>query len=293
LLIDLNGYTTHAKSELFALRPAPVQLSWLGYLGTLGAPWYDYVITDRFVTPPATQVFFSERFAYLPECYCPSDTKRPVAVPAPDRAACRLPETGFVFCCFNNSYKILPAMFDVWMRLLRAVPGSVLWLAPGSKTAAANLRREAAARSVDPVRLVLAPRVDLPEHLARHSHADLFLDTMPYNAGATANDALFMGVPVLTCVGETMASRVAASQLNAIGLPELVTTGLADYEALALTLAGEPSLLQGYRARLSANRATHPLFDMARFTQALDDLLLAAWESHPLHAEHFASPRSP
>ena len=284
LLIDLNGYTTHAMSELFALRPAPVQLSWLGYLGTLGAPWYDYVITDRFVTPPAAQEYFSERFAYLPDCYCPSDTKRPVAAAAPARAACVLPEQGLVFCCFNNSYKILPAVFDVWMRLLGAAPGSVLWLAQGSATAVANLRREAAARGVDPMRLVFAPRVGLPEHLARHAHADLFLDTAPYNAGTTANDALFMGVPVLTCSGETMASRVAGSQLKAIGLPELVTTCLADYEALALTLAKEPSLLQSYRARLAANRTTHPLFDMARFTRALDDLLLAAWENRRLSA---------
>jgi predicted O-linked N-acetylglucosamine transferase (SPINDLY family) len=279
LLIDLNGYTTHAKSELFALRPAPVQLSWLGYLGTLGAPWYDYVITDRFVTPPAAQAFFSERFAYLPECYCPSDTKRPVATTVPARAACGLPERGLVFCCFNNSYKILPAVFEIWMRLLGAVPGSVLWLAPGSVTAAANLRREAAARGVDPLRLVFAPRVGLSEHLARHAHADLFLDTTPYNAGTAANDALFMGVPVLTCAGDTMASRVAGSQLNAIGLPELVTTRLADYEALALALAVEASLLRGYRARLAANRTTHPLFDMARFTHGLDDLLVAAWEN--------------
>ena len=278
LLIDLNGYTTHAKSEIFALRPSPVQLSWLGYLGTLGAPWYDYVITDRFVSPSAAQAHFVERFLYLPECYCPSDTRRTVATP-PTRAQCALPEQGFVFCCFNASYKILPAVFSVWMRLLGAVPGSVLWVAPSHATAAANLCREAAARGVDPARLVFAPRVGLPEHLARHVHADLFLDTTPYNAGTTANDALFMGVPVLSCAGETMASRVAGSQLRAIGLPELVATSLADYETLALRLAREPSLLARYRARLAANRATHPLFDMARFTHALDDLLQAAWEN--------------
>jgi predicted O-linked N-acetylglucosamine transferase (SPINDLY family) len=279
LLIDLNGYTTHARSEIFALRPAPVQLSWLGYLGTLGAPWYDYVITDRFVSPPATQAFFTERFLYLPDCYCPSDTKRAIAPVAPTRAACGLPEQSFVFCCFNNSYKILPAVFEVWMRLLSAVPASVLWLAPTIATAGVNLRREAAARGVDPARLIFAPRVALPEHLARHAHADLFLDTAPYNAGATANDALFMGVPVITCAGATMASRVAGSQLTAIGLPELVTYRLADYEAQALALARDPAQLLQLRARLAANRRTHPLFDMARFTRALDDLLLAAWEN--------------
>jgi protein O-GlcNAc transferase len=281
VLVDLNGYTTHARSEIFVSRPAPVQVSWLGYLGTLGAPWYDYVLTDRFVVPPAQQAFFTERTLYLPDCYCPSDTRRPVASQVPDRAACGLPAEGVVFCCFNNSYKILPQLFDVWMRLLAAVPGSVLWLAPGQASAGVNLRREARARGVDPARLVFAQRVSLPEHLARHAHADLFLDTTPYNAGTTANDALFMGVPVLTCAGETMASRVAGSQLTAIGLPELVTTNLADYEALALTLAGDRTRRAQTRARLAANHLTTPLFDMARFTLALDDLLLAAWENRP------------
>jgi predicted O-linked N-acetylglucosamine transferase (SPINDLY family) len=279
VLIDLNGYTTYAKSEILALKPAPLQISWLGYLGTLGAEWCDYVLTDRFAAPPALQPFFSERFLYLPDCYCPSDTRRPVAARAPDRAACGLPEQGVVFCCFNNSYKILPAVFDVWMRLLRQVPGSVLWLAPGNSTARANLCREAAARGVLPEQLIFAPRVSLDEHLVRHVHADLFLDTLPYNAGTTANDALFMGVPVVTCAGENMVSRVAGSQLHAIGLPELVTQSLADYEALALALAAEPARLRALRQRLAAHRATQPLFDMARFTRALDDLLLATWEN--------------
>jgi protein O-GlcNAc transferase len=285
VLIDLNGYTTHAKSEIFALKPAPVQLSWLGYLGTLGAPWYDYVLTDRFVSPLAAQEYFVERFLYLPECYCPSDTRREVAAAVPSREDCGLPRQGFVFCCFNASYKILPSMFALWMRLLAALPGSVLWLAPASATAAVNLRREAAAREVNPARLVFAPRAELPQHLARHAHADLFLDTTPYNAGTTANDALFMGVPVLTCAGETMASRVAGSQLRAIGIAELVTENLADYEALALRLARAPTLLDTYRARLAANRATHPLFDMARFSRALGELLLAAWENRRAQQE--------
>jgi predicted O-linked N-acetylglucosamine transferase (SPINDLY family) len=279
VLIDLNGYTTHSKSEIFALRPAPVQMSWLGYLGTLGASWCDYVLTDRFACPPQLQPFFSERFLYLPDCYCPSDSQRPVAAQVPTRAACALPEHGVVFCCFNNAYKILPAVFTVWMRLLAAVPGSVLWLAPASATARTNLCREAAARGIDSERLVFAPRVNLPEHLARHVHADLFLDTTPYNAGTTANDALFMGLPVLTCAGETMASRVAGSQLTAIGLPELITKSLADYEARALELAREPQRLSALRARLAANRHTQPLFDMVRFTRALDDLLISAWEN--------------
>ncbi len=281
VLFDLNGYTTHEKSEVFALRAAPVQVSWLGYLGTLGADWYDYLLTDRFVAPPAQQAFFSERLLYLPDCYCPSDTRRPVAAARPDRAGCGLPAEGMVFCCFNNCYKILPAVFDVWMRLLAAVPGSVLWLSPAEPIACANLRREASARGVDPLRLIFAPRVSLPEHLARHAHADLFLDTTPYNAGTTANDALFMGVPVLTCAGDTMASRVAGSQLTAIGLPELITDCLADYQAQALRLARDRPLLARYRQRLEVNRRNSPLFDMARFTRALDDLLLAAWENRP------------
>jgi len=280
VLIDLNGYTTHSKSEIFALKPAPVQLSWLGYLGTLGAPWYDYVITDRFVSPPAAQEHFVECFLYLPECYCPSDTRREVAAAVPSRADCGLPEQGFVFCCFNASYKILPSVFALWMRLLAALPGSVLWLAPASATAAVNLRREAATREVNPARLVFAPRAELSQHLARHAHADLFLDTTPYNAGTTANDALFMGVPVLTCAGETMASRVAGSQLRAIGLAELVTENLADYEALALRLAREPALLDTYRARLAANRSTHPLFDMARYARDFEDAMERLWSDH-------------
>jgi len=280
VLIDLNGYTTYAKSEIFVSKPAPVQITWLGYLGTMGAGWYDYVLTDRFACPPALQPFFTERFLYLPDCYCPSDTKRPTAAVAPGRAACGLPDEGFVFCCFNSCYKILPSVFDVWMRLLAELPGSVLWLAPGNASARASLSREARLRGVDPARLVFAPRVSLAEHLARHAHADLFLDTAPYNAGTTANDALFMGVPVLTCTGDTMSSRVAGSQLCAIGMPELATTSLGEYEALALALARDPVRLRSCRQRLRANRTTHPLFDMTRFTHALEELLLDAWENH-------------
>jgi predicted O-linked N-acetylglucosamine transferase (SPINDLY family) len=279
VLIDLNGYTTHARSELFALKPAPVQIHWLGYLGTLGAPWYDFVLTDRFAAPPELQRFFSERFLYLPDCYCPSDTRRAVAAAVPSRGECALPEGALVFCCFNQAYKILPEVFAVWMRLLEQVAQSVLWLAPANATARQNLQREAARRGIAPERLVFAPRLELERHLARHVHADLFLDTTPYNAGTTANDALFMGVPVLTCAGQTLASRVAGSQLRAIGLPELVTTDLAGYEALALALARDPVRRAQLRARLQANRDTMPLFDMARFARALDDLLQAAWEN--------------
>jgi len=280
ILIDLNGYTTHARPEIFVLRPAPIQISWLGYLGTLGASWYDYVITDRFATPDDQQAFFTERFLAMPHCLFPSDPSRGIAATVPSRMDCGLPEGGFVFCCFNTPYKILPPVFDVWMRLLRQVPDSVLWLSPGYPVSCANLERAAVARGVEPRRLVFAPRVGLAEHRARHAHADLFIDTLPYNAGTTANDALFMGVPVLTCSGETMASRIAGSQLQAIGLPELVTESLAEYEALALRLAREPASLAALRARLAANRHTHPLFDMARYTRDFEALLLHTWDEH-------------
>ena len=273
VLIDLNGYTTLARSEILALRPAPVQASWLGYLGTSGARWYDYLITDRFVTPEDRQSFFTERFLYLRHCYCPSDTRREIAPLAPSRDECGLPSSGFVFCCFNNQYKILPVVFDAWMRLLGQVPQSVMWLSPTNATAGANLRREAALRGIDPHRLVFAPRIPLPLHLARHVHADLFLDTAPYNAGTTANDALLMGVPVLTVAGSTMASRVAASQLAAIGLSELATGGLSAYEALAAELAGAPASLSEYRHRLRLNRANTALFDMPAFVADLEERL--------------------
>ena len=274
LLIDLNGYTTHARSEILALRPAPVQLSWLGYLGSMGAEFIDCVITDRIVTPADAQPFFTERFLTLPHCYCPSDTRREVAPQPESREACGLPAKGFVFCCFNAPYKILPDLFDVWMRVLGAVEHSVLWLAPGNAKACANLRLEAGRRGIDADRLVFAPRVPPADHLARHVHADLFLDTAPYNAGTTANDALFMGLPVLTCMGTTMAGRVAASQLHAIGLADLATPDLGAYEAAALRIARDPATAAALRARLERNRHTHPLFDMARFTRDLEAELL-------------------
>jgi predicted O-linked N-acetylglucosamine transferase (SPINDLY family) len=266
-----------------------MQICWLGYLATLGASWYDYIITDRFITPEDQQPFFAERFLYLPNCYCPSDTKREVASVVPGRDQCGLPRQGFVFSCFNTHYKILPALFDVWMRLLAQIADSVLWLSPANATTQDNLRREAAARGVDARRLVFAPRVSPEVHLARHIHADLFLDTVPYNAGTTANNALFMGLPVVTCAGETMVSRFAGSQLRAIGMPQLVTSNLDDYEALALELAHRPEILAGYRTQLAANRITHPLFDMARFIAALEDQLIAAWRQPRHHATPSAS----
>jgi predicted O-linked N-acetylglucosamine transferase (SPINDLY family) len=237
------------------------------------------VLTDRFVSPASTQANFTERFLYLDDCYCPGATSREVAAVG-QRADSGLPAEGFVFCCFNSAYKLLPDVFAVWMRLLAAVPGSVLWLAPRNVAAEPNLRREASARGVDPTRLIFAPPVALPKHLARHAQVGLFLDTFPYNAGATANDALFMGVPVLTCAGDTMSSRVAGSQLHAIGLPELVTSGVAEYEALGVALATQPDRLRGYSRQLATNRHTHPLFAVDRYARRFSDALERAWHTH-------------
>ena len=239
ILVDLKGYTKDARTKILALRPAPIQVNYLGYPGTMGAPFMDYILVDDFIVPPEQQPFFTEQLVHLPGCYQVNDSRRDIAAQTPTRAACGLPQHGFVFCCFNNSYKITPEVFAVWMRLLQAVPRSVLWLLEGNRWVPANLRREAEARGVAGERLVFAPRLAGPEHLARHRLADLFLDTYPVNAHTTASDALWAGCPVLTLAGETFASRVAGSLLRALGLFDLVTTSLAAYEALALQLCAE------------------------------------------------------
>jgi predicted O-linked N-acetylglucosamine transferase (SPINDLY family) len=280
ILIDRNGYTLHAREAIFALRPAPIQINCIGYPGTLGAPWYDYIFTDRFSLPEHLTPFYTERPLYMPHMLYPSDTTRLPAGPPPVRSACGLPESGFVFCCFNNTYKILPDVFAIWMRLLAAVPGSVLWLLETSAEAKENLRHEAGTAGIDPARLIFAARVKVGAHVARHACADLFLDTYPYGAHTTANDALLAGLPVLTCVGDTLVSRICGSQLSAIGLPELITTSFADYEALALELATQPGLLHGYRARLAANRRTTPLFDMARYARDFEDAMERIWAEY-------------
>jgi predicted O-linked N-acetylglucosamine transferase (SPINDLY family) len=280
IVLDLNGYTRNARPAIFAARPAPVQINAIGFQGTLGAPWYDYILTDRFSLPAELTPFFSERPLYLPHMLYPSDTTRLPAGPPPSRAACGLPESGFVFCCFNNAYKILPEVFAVWMRLLAAVPGSVLWLLATSAEATANLRREAQGAGIEPQRLIFAPRVSVGEHVARNAAADLFLDTYPYGAHTTANDALLAGLPLITRVGDTLVSRIAGSQLAAIGLPELITASFAAYEALALKLATEPGLLQRYRDRLAANRHTTPLFDMRAYARDFEDAMEGIRAAH-------------
>ena len=267
--IDLCGIATGCRPRILAHRPAPVQVNY-PYPGTMAAAHMDYVIADRTVIPPEQQVFFAEKVVYLPDSYQPNDSKRPIAPTRPSRAACGLPESGFVFCGFNASYKITPELFDVWMRLLRAIPDSVLWLYEDNPAAARNLRREAEARQVAPERLVFAPRMAIAEHLARHACADVFLDTLPYNGHTTGSDALWAGLPVLTCSGAAFPGRVGASLLRAVGLPELITGSLSEYEALALRLAKDRAMLAALKARLAENRGTAPLFDTERFSRHIE-----------------------
>ncbi len=280
ILVDLKGYTSRARPGIPALRPAPVQVAYLGYPGTMGADFIDYVITDRIVTPPQAARFFSERFVYLPHSYQVNDHGRPRPAPRASRRDCGLPEDGFVFCCFNHAYKIEPVIFAAWMRILAATPGAVLWLLRSSSAMEENLRREAAAQGIAPERLVFAGRVPLEEHLARHRHADLLLDTHLYNSHTTASDALWMGLPVLTWPGETFASRVAASLLTAVGLPELVARDLAAYQREALRLVGDRDALAGLGHRLEANRTSHPLFDTPRFARNLERAYALMWEAY-------------
>jgi predicted O-linked N-acetylglucosamine transferase (SPINDLY family) len=280
ILIDRNGYTLNAREGIFPLRPAPLQINCIGFPGTLGATWYDYIFTDRFSLPEHLTPFYTERPLYMPHMAFPSDTTRLLAGPPTSRAACGLPEQGFVFCCFNSTYKILPDVFAIWMRLLAAVPGSVLWLLETSAEAKENLRREAQHTAVNPERLIFAPRVPMGEHVARNACGDLFLDTYPYGAHTTANDALLAGLPVLTCAGDTLVSRICGSQLSAIGLPELITTSFADYEALALELAQHPALLRSYRDRLAGNRRTTPMFDMTCYARDFEDAMERIWAEH-------------
>ncbi len=284
VLVDLTGLTLNTRSDVLSRRVAPVQVNFLGYPATMGADWMDYIIADSTIIPEDHFQFYSERVVWLPDTYQPNtyqvdDNKRGISERSPTRAECNLPEAAFVFCSFNNTFKIIPAIFDVWMRLLKATPHSVLWLSQPNPTAEANLRKEAELRGVSPERIIFAPKLpEMSDHLARQRHADLFLDTLPYNAHTTASDALWAGLPVLTCLGETFAGRVAASLLKALGLPELITTSLEDYEALALKLAREPSRLASIKAKLARNHSTHALFDTARFTRHIEAAYTTMWQ---------------
>lgn len=280
IAVDLKGHTFDARTGIFAGRAAPIQVNYLGYPGTMAVPYMDYLIADPTLIPPEHRPFYTEKIAYLPHTYQANDATKAIAAQTPTRREQGLPEAGFVYCCFNNSYKISPEVFAIWMRLLSNTPGSVLWLLASNAEMVANLRAEAGRRGVAPERLVFAPRATLAEHLARHRLADLFVDCFYYNAHTTASDALWAGLPVLTVLGESFAGRVAASLLRAIGLPDMVTSTHQEYEASALELARDPARLSAIRARLAANRATHPLFNPARFTRHLEQAYRRMWQRH-------------
>ena len=280
IAVDLVGFTRGQRLNIFSHRPAPVQVSYLGFPGTSGAPYIDYILADQFVIPPHSSRYYSEHIVYLPDCYQANDDRRVIAVQRPTRAEAGLPEGAFVFCCFNSGYKITPAMFDIWCRLLQARPDSVLWLVSESAAATRNLLREASIRGIDPQRVVFAGREPYDRHLARMQLADLFLDTLPFNAGTTASDALWAGLPVLTCAGEAFAGRMAGSLLTAVGLPELVTQSLEAYEQLALHLSESPAALASLRERLAQNRTTFPLFDTPRFCHHLESAYQTMYERY-------------
>jgi predicted O-linked N-acetylglucosamine transferase (SPINDLY family) len=279
ILVNLNGYFGLARNGVFAQRPSPVQVNYLGFPGTMGAPYIDYIVADAQVIPHGEERAYTEQVVRLPDSYQVNDRSRQIAERTPSRSELGLPADAFVFCCFNNTYKIAPPVFDVWMRLLHRVPGSVLWLLEDNAAAQRNLADAARQRGVDPQRLVFAPRIRLDEHLARHRAADLFLDTLPYNAHTTASDALWAGLPVLTCRGTTFPGRVATSLLTALGVAdELVTPDLPAYEQRALLLASAPERLADIRQTLVARRLTAPLFDTPRFCRHIEAAYLRMWE---------------
>ncbi len=271
ILVNLNGYFGRERNTVFACHPAPIQVNYLGFPGTMGTDYMDYLIADRIVIPPASQQHYNEAIAYLPHCYQANDRKRLIADRIFTRTELGLPDQGAVFCCFNNPYKILPDVFDAWMRILSRVPGSVLWLIENAPVASNNMRAEATRRGIDPKRLVFAGRAPVAEHLARHRAADLFLDTLPYNAHTTASDALWAGLPVLTCTGQTFAGRVSTSLLRALDMPELITTSLREYEELAVALAQDSARLAALMNKLAAHRLTKPLFDTPRFARHIEE----------------------
>lgn len=290
ILVDLTGFTQTSRSGIVALRPASVSINWLGFPGTMGEasnhpgkdqsrPLFDYILTDRFISPPESVDHYAEQLAFLPNCYQPNDRKRP-AGKLPSRESCQLPEGSFIFCCFNQTFKITPDVFAVWMRLLTAVPNSVLWLLDCNPWAKQNLIREAAKQGIPADRLVFAPRVSIADHLARHVHADLFLDTQPYNAHTTCSDALWMGVPVLTCAGKTFAARVAGSLLKAADLNQLITYNLQDYEDKALYLSNNPDEVSKMKQKLLADKMTSKLFDTVQFTNALEETYQTIWQRY-------------
>jgi predicted O-linked N-acetylglucosamine transferase (SPINDLY family) len=288
IAVDLKGLTRDCRPGILAHRPAPIQVSYLGYPGSMGADFIDYVIADEVVLPLDQQPFWTEKIVHLPDCYQVNDSKRKIAAHTPRRRDAGLPDLGFVFCSFNNTWKVTPPVFDIWMRLLKAIDNSVLWLLRDNIVAERNLRKEAVLRGIDPRRLVFAEILTQEEHLARQRLADLFLDTLPVNAHTTASNALWAGLPILTCCGQAFSGRVAASLLHAIGLAELVTHSLDEYEAAALRLALEPSVLGGLRKRLQNNQSVFPLFDTNRFRRNIEAAYTIMWERF----QHNQSPQN-
>lgn len=270
IAVDLKGFTKASRPEIFPRKPASIIVNYLGYPGTMGSNAYDYIIGDATVTPFEHEGYYTEHIVQMPNCYQVNDGQRAIAAEVPTRSQEGLPEQGFVFAAFNNVYKIRPAFFQVWMNLLRQVPGSVLWLICSEPVAQRNLRAEASASGIDPDRLAFARHVPLAQHLARHAHAGVLLDTLPYNAHTTGSDALWAGTPMVTCMGQGFAGRVAASLLRAVGLEELITHNLEAYEALALRIAQDPAYQQHLRAHLKAVRHSTSLFDAGRFAADLE-----------------------
>jgi len=279
IAIDLGGHTQNARTGIFAYRTAPIQVSYIGYLGTMGAKYFDYLIADETIVAKDDQQHYCEKIVYLPS-YQVNDSKRIISEKKFSKSELNLPNDSFVFCCFNNNYKITPSVFDSWMRLLAAVDGSALLLFADNPWAEVNLIKEAQLRGIDKVRLAFANRISRTDYLARYRAADLFLDTLPYNAGTTASDALWAGLPVLTQMGQSFAGRVAASLLNAMELPELITHTQEEYEAKAIELATNPKLMSEIKNKLAANRLTTPLFNTPLFTQHIQQAYVAMYERY-------------
>jgi len=289
IAVDLGGYTQNARTGIFAMSAAPIQVNYLGYAGTMAANYMDYLIADRTLIPEEKQHHYSEKIAYLPNSFMVNDTKKNLSNRLFTRAEVGLPANGFVFCCFNNHYKITPNIFIGWMRILKAVEGSVLWLTEGNNTAISNLKKEAKKNGVDENRIIFASRLTLREdHLNRIQLADLFIDTLPYNAHATTSDALQVGLPVLTCIGNSFASRVAASLINSVNLPELITNTQEQYESLAMELATHPEKLKTIKKKLNNNLPESPLYDTPLFTQHLESAYSMMYDRYQkgLEADH-------
>jgi predicted O-linked N-acetylglucosamine transferase (SPINDLY family) len=298
IAVDLKGFTRDHRAGIFSHRAAPIQVNYLGYPGTMAADYIDYLIADPTIIPESSRDHYTEKIVCLPDSYQPNDRRRLISTAPRSRTDEGIPDAAFVFCCFNNTYKITPAVFDLWMRILARVDASVLWLLEENPATIANLRAQAARRNIAPQRLIFARTLPLPEHLARHALADLFLDTLPYNAHTTASDALWTGLPILTRTGETFAGRVAASLLRAMALPEsdliqLIATTESDYEQRAVALAHSPARLQSLRRRLQQSRLTAPLFDTPAFTLHLEAAYTAIYDRYhaALPPDHIDIPR--